>query len=242
MRDSNPVILDTRDGNSRVRAAPRAGIRRGPLSSARRAPQWMGMLIASICLEGLGRKYLPFVPATAFYFLKDAVLLGGLLFFGIQPRIASLFVRLFSPFSALLGLAFIWTVIEVFNPEQTSVALGFIGLRSYWLWFLAPLVIASAVETPDQRRQVVLVLAGVAVIVALMAAYQFTQPADSGVNSYALYEGKEVLEVATVQTTGRARVSSTFSYLTGFTGFVVLVPVLLVSSPSRESGKRRKRA
>ena len=38
---------------------------------------WFLALMASICLEGLGRKYLPAVPSIAFYLLKDFVLLFG---------------------------------------------------------------------------------------------------------------------------------------------------------------------
>ena len=31
---------------------------------------WYTLLVSSICLEGLGRKYLPAVPSLVFYFLK----------------------------------------------------------------------------------------------------------------------------------------------------------------------------
>ena len=40
---------------------------------------WFLALFAATCLEGLGRKYLPFVPSMVFYFLKDLVLLAGYL-------------------------------------------------------------------------------------------------------------------------------------------------------------------
>ena len=38
---------------------------------------WFASLMACICLEGLGRRYLPQIPLIAFYFLKDVVLLIG---------------------------------------------------------------------------------------------------------------------------------------------------------------------
>src|SRR6266700_2873693 len=40
---------------------------------------WFALLLSAICLEGLGRRYLPSVPSTVFYFFKDAVLIVGLI-------------------------------------------------------------------------------------------------------------------------------------------------------------------
>ena len=49
---------------------------------------WFGALLAAICLEGLGRKFVPVLPGPAWYFLKDAVLLAG--FFGRAESPAAL--------------------------------------------------------------------------------------------------------------------------------------------------------
>ena len=38
---------------------------------------WFVTLISAVCLEGLGRRYLPFIPSAAFYLLKDVVLIFG---------------------------------------------------------------------------------------------------------------------------------------------------------------------
>ncbi len=38
---------------------------------------WFVALISAVCLEGLGRRYLPFIPSAFFYFLKDVILLFG---------------------------------------------------------------------------------------------------------------------------------------------------------------------
>ena len=42
---------------------------------------WFVALFSAICLEGLGRKYLPAIPAVAFYFLKDVILVAGYVWF-----------------------------------------------------------------------------------------------------------------------------------------------------------------
>src|SRR5689334_13516725 len=99
---------------------------------------WFIALISAICLEGLGRKYNPGVPDAVFYFLKDAVLLFG--YFRFRPSRTTWRVtrHLYRGFEFAFVAALIWTLIEVFNPEQVSKPLALVGLRAYWLWWLAP--------------------------------------------------------------------------------------------------------
>jgi hypothetical protein len=195
-----------------------------------RAPVvWLAALIASVCFEGLGRKFLPEVPSLIFYFTKDAVLVYGLMAFGLRPSVVRTAKSLYRGFGLVLGLACAWTIVQVANPEQHSILLALLGLRSYWLWWLAPLVIASALRQGEDAQRVLVLLAVTAAVVAVYAAVQFASPPDAAVNTYALYRGDVMADVTVVEATGRARVSATFSYISGFAGFVTLVPVLLLS-------------
>jgi hypothetical protein len=108
--------------------------------------------------------------------------------------------------------------------------LGLLGLRAYWLWWLAPFVIAGCLQRPKQKRRAIYVLLVMAIGISLLAIVQFAAPADSSVNLYSTVDGEEVYAtVAPVAATGRARVSSTFSFLSGFQDFTILVPALLLS-------------
>jgi hypothetical protein len=190
---------------------------------------WMAALIAAICFEGLGRKFVPQIPAPVFYFLKDVVLLVGLVAFGLRPSVVRTARHLYRGFGLVLALGVTWTFLQVLNPEQDSVALAVLGLRSYWLWWLAPLIIASALRDPDDVQRVVTLLAITAGVVAAYAAFQFMSPSDSAINRYALYRGEEMSDVTVVVATGRTRVSATFSYISGFADFIGFVPALLLS-------------
>src|SRR5581483_6376727 len=197
--------------------------------------------LAAICFEGLGRRYLPQIPATVFYFLKDAILIVGLIRFRINPEaraIVRLFYRAFVPF---LTLAIVWTFLEVFNPDQQSITLGLLGLRAYWFWWLAPFVVASVLLDPSVRRNVVFLQSSVAVVIALVAFLQFNAPASDSVNAYTVVDGKTV-QAYRVGTTDRPRVSSTFAFPSGFTAFAVLVPALLLSIGLGESNRRSRLA
>jgi hypothetical protein len=71
-------------------------------------------------------------------------------------------------------------------------------------------------------------LLGTAVVVSIFAAIQFALPARDPLNAYATMDGAEVA-TATVVSTGRSRVSSTFSFVSGFADFNILIPPLIMS-------------
>ena len=82
-----------------------------------------------------------------------------------------------------------------------------------------------------------------AVGIAAFAAVQFASPGDSAVNLYSVRDGEEIYaaDVATVASTGRARVASTFSFLSGFADFTILIPTLLLSIGLEAKDRRLRR-
>ncbi|HSN92605.1 MAG TPA: hypothetical protein VLS93_15345, partial [Anaeromyxobacteraceae bacterium] len=189
---------------------------------------WFVLFLSAICFEGLGRKTFVPLPGIAFYLLKDAFLVAGAVVFGLGTEQFERARGLFRGFGAMLALAVAVTLIQVFNPEQSSLAMGMLGVRAYWLWWLAPLVLGTALADGPTARQSVRVLAVVAILVAAYAALQFSRPATDSLNLYTQF-GDVTPETTVVTSTGRPRVSSTFSYISGFAAFVSIVPMLLLS-------------
>lgn len=191
---------------------------------------WFVALISAICLEGLGRKYLPVVPDAAFYFLKDVVLLFGYLRFRPTAAIRGAAKYLYRGFEAAWAASFLWTLIEVFNPEQMSKPLALIGLRAYWLWWMAPPVIAGVLQNMRQKERAIYALLILVLGVSALAAVQFASPANAEINIYEA-QGTDAYSMGavTVESTGRARVFSTFTFVSGFVAFTLTVPVLLLS-------------
>jgi hypothetical protein len=189
---------------------------------------WFFALIAAICFEGLGRRYLPEVPSVVFYFLKDVVLLYGLVKY--RPPLSTWRVtrRLYGGFAIVALVALAWTFLQLFNPEHRSVVLAAIGFRAYWLWWLAPALIAHVLREPKERVRAIYGLLATSAVVAVLAAVQFAAPADASINIYSYVDGEQT-EGATVHSTGRARVASTFSFLSGFADFTILIPTLTLS-------------
>jgi hypothetical protein len=198
---------------------------------------WFGMLLASICFEGLARKVVPALPPSLFYFLKDVVLIGGALQFGLDSTTHAAMVRLFRGFPIWLGAGIVVTLLQVFNPDHASMLLGFIGVRAYWLWWLAPVVVAGLLGRGKVLRGAIAIIIGVSLVVAAFAIVQFDLPSDDPLNAYA-WSDTTTNDVATVLSTGRVRVTSTFSYLSGFTNFVILIPPLLLAFGLEQTDKR----
>jgi hypothetical protein len=189
---------------------------------------WYVILLSTICLEGLGRRYLPMVPGVAFYFLKDVVLLFGLYWFRPSADVRRMVTYLYRGFGVVLILAIAWTVLEMFNPAHQSFVLALIGLRAYWLWWLAPMVVAGLLQHEHTKRRAIVALLVMSTGIAILAALQFAAPADSALNVYSVVDGEEQY-ANQIGATGRARVASTFSYISGFSDFSVLVPTILLS-------------
>jgi hypothetical protein len=205
---------------------------------------WFVSLICAVCLEGLGRRYLAFIPSAAFYFLKDVVLLVGYIRFRPPLPIRRTARLLFRGFEIVWAVSFVWTLAEIFNPEQQSFPLALIGMRSYWLWWIAPALVASVLQLRAHRERAIYALLLVCVCVALFAALQFAAPPDASVNMYSVWNGEEIYSAgnAVVMSTGRARVASTFAYVTGFVDFTILVPTLLLSVGLDADNPRVRRA
>ncbi len=124
------------------------------------------------------------------------------------------------------------------------MVLGVLGLRAYWLWWLAPGIIAGVMQHRVQKERAIFALVVLCAGVALFAAVQFAAPPDASVNMYSVWNGEEIYSAgsATVTSTGRARVASTFAYVTGFVDFTILVPALLLSLGLDAQSPRVRRA
>jgi len=202
---------------------------------------WYFSLVAVICFEGLGRKFLPQIPAVALYLLKDVVLLFGYFRFRRPAYITAVNSWLYRGFKVFWVVGFCWTLIEVLNPDQTSFPLGMLGLRSYWLWWAAPPIIANVLDDEKAKPRAVYVLLGTAAVVAVFGAIQFALPATAPINAYAPSLGEEVT-TAVVASTGRSRVASTFSYVSGFSDFNILIPPLIMSLGLDARDRRLRRS
>ena len=189
---------------------------------------WLSLLFLAVCFEGLARRFLP-LPGAVLYFLKDVILVSGVAIVGLRPSVTKVARHLTGPLlPATLALTGAWSVASLLSPNHQSFILGLVGLRAYLLWWVAPLLVAGALQHTAMEERYQQIVAVLSLAIAALAVYQFFSPADSAINAYAWNVEEGSTGGVTVLSTGNVRVISTFSYLSGFTGFVTLgLPPLL---------------
>ncbi|KAB2963779.1 MAG: hypothetical protein F9K16_05885 [Thermoanaerobaculia bacterium] len=191
---------------------------------------WLAVrwLLVLIVVEGAIRKWVLPEQQQLVYLVKDflvVAIFAGFLVSGKRIR------RVRPPAAVVVPLmaCALWGGFEIFNPRLPSLLVGIFGWKSYF-WY-APLlwvVPAAFRDLPDferfVRRYALLVLPVVA-----LGLLQFRAPTTSVLNRYAWGELADTVgRVATFGQLGAARVTSTFSYITGYSTFLVAVGILLM--------------
>jgi len=183
-----------------------------------------------VIVEGALRKW--FLPSSQdlVYFAKDVVLLGAYVgFFRDQTRQQFkppplTLVKILLAASVLIGL------IQVVNPNLPNVLVGIFGFKAYFyyvplLWLL-PAAFRSDAELWDFLRRYVLI----AIPVGLLAVAQFFSPSTSFLNTYARTEGVTgtSINAITFGSSEYVRVTATFSFITGYTAYLLATAMLLL--------------
>jgi O-Antigen ligase len=192
---------------------------------------WAALVL--MIYEGALRKW--FLPQFQehIYFLKDLLLLGAYVgcFFGSRVmRSRPLFQR--HSANLIIGVYALFCTLQVLNPRLPNWMVGLYGCESYL--FYIPLMYMVPELLPDEKtfRRFVIALLIVSAAPLLLGAVQFDLPADHVLNRYAW-------STQTVATFGanydRARVTSTFSYITGYAVYLTGLGVLLLALALAES-------
>lgn len=115
-------------------------------------------------------------------------------------------------------------IIFACNPLNLTLFHGLLGLLIYCGWFII-LKVYLANRYCFDTKQLTKFLLIVIGFEFLLAAVQYTSPADSFINKYA--NQAALGENSGIALVGSAvRVTGTFSYLSGFTAFLIVVPFL----------------
>lgn len=188
------------------------------------AVRWLLVLLV---LEGAIRKWLLPGQQQLVYLAKDALfaaIVAGFLM--SRRRVRRVHVP---PIIAIpLVACALWGALEVFNPKLPSLLVGIFGWKAYF-WYAPLLWIVPAAFRDLQdldrffRRYSLLVLPMMA-----LALLQFRSPVTSAINRYAWGENEGLGGIATFGAQSAARVTGTFTYISGFTSYLVAIGVILL--------------
>lgn len=180
-----------------------------------------------LVLEGALRKWVFPGAQQYIYFAKDVMLVGGYLGF-ISARAWERYrVPQVPALYATLALAAAWGLLEIANPRLPNVWVGLFGFKSYFLYVPLLFVVPALFTSPGQLERFLRRYALVAIPVGLLAVAQFASPASSVLNAYAA-AGTEGAQAITFGSSERVRVTGTFSFITGYSIYLIAVGFLLL--------------
>ncbi|HVS13032.1 MAG TPA: hypothetical protein VMV46_03845 [Thermoanaerobaculia bacterium] len=188
-------------------------------------PAVLGLLV----VEGAVRKWLVPEQQEIVYFAKDVLLLAIYCGYLLDRRRRSLPRSLKLPiFHILLALFAAWCALEVFNPRLPNLLVGLLGFKAY-LWYV-PLVwvVPAAFDNDHQLARFLRRYALLAIPVGLLATAQFFSPRTSALNVYAR-TSEDVAGLAGFAGSEFVRTTGTFSYITGFSTFLQVIALLLLT-------------
>jgi hypothetical protein len=184
----------------------------------------VGMLL--VIFEGAIRKWLLPGSQDLVYFAKDVFFLGAYVgFFRDRVRLRMRYPHATALYAALT-LGAIWGLFEIFNPRLPNFLVGILGFKAYFLYvpllFVVPAVFPSDMALARFLKGYVLI----AIPVGLLTVAQFFSPQGSILNTYA-----QPTDIGTISTFGDAqavRAIGTFSYITGFTSYLLVSTILIL--------------
>lgn len=194
--------------------------------AARRWREGFQAVMVLLIFEGAIRKWLFPGAQDLVYFAKDVLLAGvyagflherGRLRYR-QPAFPVLYGVLAA--GALIGL------LQVFNPALPNLKVGIFGFKAYF--FYVPLIFLMPAAFPDDAAlyRFLRRYALISIPVGILAMAQFVSPSSSILNTYA--RTNEEAYIATFGSSTYVRVTATFSFITGYTAYLIATAILLL--------------
>ncbi|HEX5758307.1 MAG TPA: hypothetical protein VF121_03870 [Thermoanaerobaculia bacterium] len=184
-------------------------------------------VLVLLIVEGAVRKWVVPGAQDLVYFAKDVLLLAAYAGFLAHRRRRAPVAHAPALWLALaLGAAY--GLAQAFNPRLPGVLVGILGFKAYF-WYVPLLFVLPAVFPDDAavyrfvRRYALL-----AIPVGLLAAAQFLSPSSSALNTYAR-ASQDAGYVSTFGSSAHVRVTATFSYITGYSSYLLVTAVLLLT-------------
>lgn len=189
------------------------------------------LALITALLEGAIRKWVFPQGQEVAYFLKDIILFGAYLKFFFAPDMDVRAFRLRLPMTLVLVLAAV-VCFSAFNPNIGSAILSVYGIKVYFyyvpLLFMMPYLFRTQQEMVRQLTWFALI----SIPICILGLLQWKAGVFSVLNVYAQQGDGVISEHGATGfgwEGGPARITGTFSYMTGHTSFVIFFGALCLA-------------
>ncbi|MDJ0708317.1 MAG: hypothetical protein QNJ46_34025 [Leptolyngbyaceae cyanobacterium MO_188.B28] len=182
-------------------------------------------------LEGALRKWMFPQASELIYFLKDFILVGAYInyFYIYKRKYKKQPLSRYQFITILICFAAIWCVFQAFNPSLGSPIIGLFGLKNYLLYipliWIVPFLFDSEESLYRFLRAYLLTL----IPIGLLAIAQYLSPSSSPLNVYVQDHSTGIAQFGEA-----VRVTGTFSYIAGYTTYLLVCFTLLLSQLTRK--------
>jgi hypothetical protein len=181
----------------------------------------LGLFFLLLLVDGALRKWVFPSHANEVFFAKDGVLILVIFIFTFQYRFRLPVAAQRTALPSLLLAYAVWVALEAFNPAVPTVGVALLGIKSHLLYLALMVLAPAALDESRSRieRLAVAYLVLVVIPISALGIYQYFSPVVSWVNRYVGTE--KGMEIATAGSGGHARVTGSFSYISGMVTFAV---------------------
>ena len=181
-----------------------------------------------LILEGAIRKWVLPGSQDLVYFAKDVFLLGAYLGFLRRRRSADDRPPPVPVLYGALVLSIAVGLLQIFNPNLPNLLVGVFGFKAYFLYVPLLFVVPAAFPTDAELARFLKRYVLLAIPVGLLAVAQFFSPSTSFLNTYAR-STDETGYIATFGSSEFVRVTATFSFITGYTSYLLATAILILA-------------
>src|SRR5467141_2443811 len=140
-----------------------------------------------LVFEGALRKWVFPGAQGGIYLLKDAILLGTYIGFLLDGRQNQPALRDGGLIKVVLILSFVFSCIEVLNPNSPSILVGLVGLKTYFLYAPVAFILPYAFKSREQLFDLIRRYLIMAIPVAVLGFVQIMAGPESSLNAYVSY-------------------------------------------------------
>ena len=184
------------------------------------------LAFVAVLVEGAIRKWLLPSGEELVYFLKDVFLIGAYLRFYFAPDPELRALRLRVPGTLVLLLCALVS-FSALNPNIGSTLLAAYGLKIYFMYLPLTFMIPYLFRTQQEMLRQITWYVLLAIPICLLGFLQYSSDRFSVLNTFA--SGMSETGATGFGVGDRARVTGTFSYLSGHTTFVIVFFALTVA-------------
>jgi hypothetical protein len=179
-------------------------------------------------IEGSIRKWVLPQASDLVYFMKDIILLGAYARYFIFEDKSKRAVAL-PGLKILLWIAMILIGLQVFNIRLASAAVGLFGFKAYLLYVPLCFMLRDVFRSTEELQSFLKWYLLLVIPVGALGALQFFSPPDSPINTYVAGEEADIATFGGSDEIVRARITGTFSYISGYTAYLTVCQALLFS-------------